>query len=453
MQQSIQQHEKQHFKTEVKSVLALMLPILVTQFAQAGYGLIDTIMAGHISATDLATISVAVSIWFPVMVLSSGIMLATSPLIAEAIGKNHQDEICLISHQSLWIALFLGILAGVFLFFMPQFFYLFNIPENLHQKAGLFLQTIAFGLPAVTLTTVLRGYTESLGFPKVITLISLISLVGLIPFNYIFMYGALGVSAMGSAGAGVANAIVQWLVLLSLLIYLQKSQHFQHVRLFQKIEYPDWRWFKRIVALGLPIGLAIFFEVSIFSSASLVISPLGDHVIAANQIAMSITGHLFMIPLSLAIALTIRVGQYYGAKDWQNLIQVQKVGFAIATAFAIGTMFILWFARPYIVQAYTHDITVQQIAVSLVAFAVMYQLMDAWQVTASGCLRGLQQTKAPMMMTFIAYWLIAFPIGLYLTRYTAFAEKGVWVGLIVGLSVGCALLIWQLKKHNQALMS
>lgn len=444
---------KNTFRNETKSVLALMLPILITQFAQAGYGLIDTIMAGHISATDLAAISVAVSIWFPVMVLSSGIMLATSPLIAEAIGKNNQDDVCLITHQSLWIALFLGVFAGLFLYFMPQFFHVFNIPENLHQKAGLFLQTIAFGLPAVTLTTVLRGYTESLGFPKIITVISLISLVVLIPFNYIFMYGAFGITAMGSAGAGVANAIVQWLVLISLFIYLQNSVYFQNVRLLQKIEYPDWIWFKRIIALGLPIGFAIFFEVSIFSSASLVISPLGDHIIAANQIAMSITGHLFMIPLSLAIALTIRVGQYYGAKDWQNLIQVQKVGFMIATIFAMCTMFILWFARPYIVQAYTHDIAVQHIAVSLVAFAVMYQLMDAWQVTASGCLRGLQQTKAPMIMTFVAYWLIAFPIGLYLTRYTTFAEKGVWIGLIIGLSVGCGLLIWQLKKRNQALMS
>lgn len=444
---------KHTFRHETKSVLALMLPILITQFAQAGYGLIDTIMAGHISATDLAAISVAVSIWFPVMVLSSGIMLATSPLIAEAIGKENKSDICLITHQSLWIALFLGILAGVFLFFTPKFFDVFNIPENLHQKAGLFLQTIAFGLPAVTLTTVLRGYTESLGFPKIITIISLISLLVLIPFNYIFMYGALGITAMGSAGAGVANAIVQWLVLLSLLVYLQKSEHFKSVRLLQKIEYPDLTWFKRIIALGLPIGFAIFFEVSIFSSASLVISPLGDHIIAANQIAMSITGHLFMIPLSLSIALTIRVGQYYGAKDWQNLIQVQKVGFTIATIFAICTMLLLWFTRPYIVQAYTYDIAVQNIAVSLVAFAVIYQLMDAWQVTASGCLRGLQQTKIPMMMTFVAYWLIAFPIGLYLTRYTAFAEKGVWVGLIVGLSVGCGLLIWQLKKRNQTLMS
>ncbi|MFB2539568.1 MULTISPECIES: MATE family efflux transporter [unclassified Acinetobacter] len=451
--ESTMQPQKKSISQELKILLSLMLPILITQFAQAGFGLIDTIMAGHISAADLAAISVAVGMWFPILVLSSGIMLATSPLIAEAVGAKKNHDIQTITHQSLWIALILGIIAGAILFCMPLAFDALDIPANLHTKSGLFLQSIAFGMPAVALYTALRGYTEALGHPKVITIISIASLFLLIPINYIFMHGKLGLPAFGGAGAGFANAIMQWLILIALVIFLKKSKAFDTVRLFQKFELPDSRWLKRIFLLGFPIGLSIFFEVSIFSTSSLVISPLGDTFIAAHQIAMSTTGQLFMVPLSLAIALTIRVGQYYGAKDWQNLIQVQKIGFAVASVFACITMILLWFGREFILQAFTSDTAVIQVAFGLLVFAVMYQLMDAWQITASGCLRGLQETKAPMYITFIAYWIIAFPVGVYCTRYAGFAAKGVWIGLIVGLSVACVLLIWQLRKRNLQLLA
>lgn len=442
----------QTWSFELKQLLKLMLPILITQFAQAGFGLIDTIMAGQLSATDLAAVAVAVGIWLPVMLLCSGIMLATSPLIAAALGAKEQQHIATITHQALWIALGLGLLGMLLLQCMPLFFDVLKIPANLHDKAGLFLHSIAFGIPAVTLYTVLRCYSEALGHPRVVTLISLLALPILVPLNYVFMHGLFGLPAMGGAGCGVANALLQWLMLLTLFFYLKKAKTFAHVRLFQKFEQIDPIWFKRILLLGFPIGLAIFFEVSIFSAGALIVSPLGDIVIAAHQIAISITSMLFTIPLSLGLALTIRIGQYYGARNHFAMRQVQKLGFLVATVFAFITMLVLWFGRGWIIHHYNDDPMVFQVAYGLVVYAIGYQMMDAWQITAAGCLRGMQDTKAPMWITLIAYWIVAFPVGIYLTRYANFSAAGVWLGLIIGLFIACILLVSRLIRNNKKLI-
>ena len=437
---------------ELKKLLFLMLPILLTQVAQTGFGLIDTVMAGQLSAADLAAIAVAVAIWVPVVLLCCGVLMATSPLIAQVIGANQLQRIPTIAHQALWISILLGIFGMLVLQLMPEFFHLLRIPENLHGKAGLFLHSIAFGVPALTLYSVLRCYCEALGHPHVVTLISLVALPTLIPLNYMFMYGFGFIPAMGSAGAGVSNAILQWAMLLVLIAYIKYAKTFAHVRLLQRFERVDRALCLRILKLGLPIGLAVFFEVSLFSTAALVVSPLGDTVIAAHQISMSITSQLFMIPYSLALALTIRVGQHYGAKNWRNMQHAQMVGFMVASFFALLTMLLLWFGRAWIIEFYNDDAEVFQVAFGLVIFAVAYQLIDAWQVTSAGCLRGMQDTKGPMWITLVAYWLIAFPLGVYLTRHVLHSAIGVWIGLITGLAIASLLLIARLIIANKRLM-
>ncbi|EXB87909.1 matE family protein [Acinetobacter sp. 272263] len=168
---------------EIKKLFQLMLPILVTQFAQAGLGLIDTIMAGHLSPTDLAAIAVGVGLWIPIMLLFSGIMIATTPLVAEANGARDFNNIPTIARQSLWMAFMLGILAMLVLQLMPFLLPLFGVPENLQPKAGLFLHAIGFGMPAVTMYAALRGYSEALGYPRPVTAISLLALLVLVPLT------------------------------------------------------------------------------------------------------------------------------------------------------------------------------------------------------------------------------------------------------------------------------
>ncbi|UNW07287.1 MULTISPECIES: MATE family efflux transporter [unclassified Acinetobacter] len=436
---------------ELKQLFHLMLPILVTQFSQAGLGLIDTIMAGRLSPTDLAAIAVGVGLWIPVMLLFSGIMIATTPLVAEAKGARTPEKIATIARQSLWVAFILGVIAGLVLQVLPLSLPLLGVPESLQPKAGLFLHAIGFGMPAVTMYAALRGYSEALGYPRPVTAISLMALLLLVPLNFIFMYGVGPIPVLGSAGCGFATAILQWLMLMSLALYIFKNRVYQNSQPFSHWEKLNGYWLKRILKLGFPIGLAIFFEVSIFSTAAIVLSPLGETIVAAHQIAISVTSQLFMIPMSLAIALTIRVGTYYGEQNWDAMRRVQGLGLMTATILALLIMLMLWVFRSEIVALYTSDPMVTQIALYLVLFAVAYQLMDAWQISAAGCLRGMQDTKGPMWITMIAYWVIAFPVGVYLSRFGDMGAAGVWVGLIVGLSVACVLLLARLYGNNKRL--
>ncbi len=436
---------------ELKQLFRLMIPILVTQFAQAGLGLIDTIMAGQFSPTDLAAIAVGVGLWLPVMLLFSGIMIATTPLVAEANGARTPEKIATIARQSLWVAFILGWIACLILQLAPLLLPLLGVPESLQPKAGLFLHAIGFGMPAVTMYAALRGYSEALGYPRPVTVISLLALVVLVPLNLIFMYGLGPLPELGSAGCGFATAILQWLMFITLALYISKSSAYQSTQIFTHWEPIDRYWMKRILMLGLPIGLAIFFEVSIFSTAAIVISPLGETLVAAHQIAMSVTSQLFMIPMSLAIALTIRIGTYYGEKNWAAMRRVQYLGLITATLLAFMTMSFMWLFRPEIISIYTSDVDVAQVAMYLLLFAIAYQLMDAWQISAAGCLRGMQDTKGPMWITMLAYWVIAFPVGVYFSRFGSMGAAGVWVGLIVGLSVACVLLLIRLYMNNQRL--
>lgn len=436
---------------ELKKLFHLMIPILLTQFSQAGFGLIDTIMAGHISATDLAAIAVGVGLWIPIMLLFSGIMIATTPLVAEANGARTPEKIAIIARQSLWVALILGIIAALILQLMPLLLPILGVPAVLLPKASLFLHAIALGMPAVTMYAALRGYSEAIGHPRPVTAISLLALLLLIPLNFIFMYGIGPIPALGSAGCGFATAILQWIMFFALAAYVFKGKAYQTTQIFTGWEKINPYWVKRILQLGCPIGLAIFFEVSIFSTAAIVLSPLGETLVAAHQVAISVTSQLFMIPMSLAIALTIRVGTYYGEKNWAAMRKVQYLGLITGTIFAVVTMLLIWFFRADIVAIYTTDYAVAEVAMYLLLFAIAYQLMDAWQVSAAGCLRGMQDTQGPMWITMISYWVIAFPAGVYLARFTQMQAAGVWVGLIIGLTVACILLLSRLYMINRQL--
>lgn len=436
---------------ELKQLFNLMLPILITQFAAAGFGLIDTIMAGHMSPEDLAAIAVGVGLWIPVMLLFSGIMIATTPLVAEANGARTPENIPSIVRQSLWVALLLGIIGMLVLQIIPLLLPLVGVPESLLPKASLFLHAIAFGMPAFTMYSTLRGYSEALGYPRPVTVISLVALVVQIPLNFIFMYGIGPIPHLGSAGCGFATALLQWIMFITISIYILKAKRYQATQPLNMFEKIDRVLIKRILKLGLPIGLAIFFEVSIFSTGAIVLSPLGEVTVAAHQIALSITSQLFMIPMSLALALTIRTGTYFGEKNWYAMRKVQKVGLMTSTLFACITMLLLLILRPQIVSVYTSDYDVSQAAIYLILFAIGYQLMDAWQVSAAGCLRGMQDTKGPMWITMLAYWIIAFPVGIYLARYTDMGAAGVWTGLIIGLTIACVLLLTRLYMNNKML--
>lgn len=445
------------FRSELGALGLLLGPILVSQLSQAAFGFVDTVMAGQASPLDLAAVALGASIWLPVMLLSTGTLLATTPLVAAARGRGDHAEIPHIAHQALWLAFAIGLLGAALLHFVDPVFHLLDTPAHLHDMTRRFLAAIAWGLPATALFAVLRNYCEGMGKPLPVTLVSIAGLLLLVPLNYVLIHGRFGLPRMGGVGCGVASAIVAWLMLLMLLAYVLKSPHFARVRLLHERSRPEPERLLAFLRLGVPIGIAIFFEVSVFAIVAILISPLGELQVAGHQIALSVTSLLFMFPLSFAFCMTIRVGHAYGRNDFAAIRHTRRVGLVALAAFATLSALFIVLTRDSLTALYSDDPAVRLLAADLLLFAAAYQVVDALQVGAAGSLRGLHDTRGPMVMTLVAYWLFALPLGyvLGLTFLTGerYGPYGFWAGLVVGLTVAAVLLNHRLARQLRHLES
>lgn len=441
---------------ELGILAALTGPILVSQFAQAGFGLIDTVMAGQISPLDLAAVALGASIWLPLYLLTTGTLLATTALVAEARGADKPQRIPIITHQALWLALMVGGLGWLLIQLSPPLLTWMGMPAHLQAETTDYLHGVSWGMPAVGLFFVLRCYCEAQARPLPVTLISIAGLGLNVLTNTLFMYGTadlpwlqgLGIPAMGGAGCGWGTTVVMWAMTATLLGHVLIAEYFRPTRLLHRWTPPDWPEIIHIATLGLPIGLAIFFEVSSFALVAVLVSPGGEIMVAGHQIALSITSVIFMLPLSLAIALTIRCGQHFGARDLQALYLTRRIGLTTTTLMACSTALILLLSREHLATQYSSDPAVITLAAQLLLFAVAYQIVDALQVGAAGCLRGIQDTRSPMQLTLLAYWGVGIPFG-YVAGSTdwlgqAWGAQGYWAGLVLGLTVAAILLNRQL---------
>lgn len=451
----------QQFKQDASQLFALVMPILITQFSQAALTMVDAIMAGRVSALDLAAVSIGSGLWLPFILFATGVLIATTPLIGEAVGQNNSHEVAHITQQSLWAALAIGLLGFVCINFMPYLMPIMGVPDNIQPMARDYLFAISFGFPGVAIYTVLRCYCEALKRPEPVTLISVMGLLANIPLNYVFIYGMpiygdISIPAMGGAGCGLSTTVVIWINVVCLTGYLYYSSHRQFVntRLFTQLALPNARAIKTLLMLGVPIGVSIFFEASLFSFASLVISPLGELALASHQVTLAITSQIFMIPMSIAMALTIMIANRYGERNLAALQQVQTTGLICAVTIASVVMLVVFFSRDGLVSFFSKDIAVQSMAVHLLIYAVGYQIFDAWQVNVAGILRGIQDTTVPMLLTLFSYWVVALPMGIYLVRYTDIGVKGFWMALLTGLGLAAVLLSIRLKqqKHKLSLL-
>lgn len=441
------------FKSYSLRLGVLALPILITQFCQAALGVVDAIMAGQVSALDLAAVAVGSGIWLPLFLLATGILIATTPLIGEAIGQDQHSQVPHITQQSLWTASVLGIIGFIVVNLAPNVLGLMGVPENIQPIATQYLHGVSFGFPAIAVYAVLRSYCEALGRPEPVTVISIIGLLVDIPLNYIFIHGLFGMPEMGGAGCGVATALVLWINVLLLAAYTSftKRQQFASTRFFYAFASPNRTQIKKLLKLGIPIGISIFFEASLFSLGALVISPLGELATASHQVALSVTSQLFMIPISVAMALTIMVSNRFGEKNIMALLQVQVTGLIWTVIIALTCMLGIWLFRPQLAAAFTDNPAVIAQSMHLLIFALGYQLFDGWQVNIAGILRGMQDTAVPMWVTLFCYWLVALPLGVYLVRFTDIGAQGFWIALITGLFLSSILLTLRLLYQQKRL--
>jgi MATE family multidrug resistance protein len=431
-------------RAELRALLALATPIIIAQLAHTAMGFVDTVMAGRVSPRDLAAVALGNSLWVPVFLLMTGILLATTPKVAQRFGSGQQQEIGPLVRQALWLALAVGGGAAALLWNAEPVLHLMRVEPSLVEPAMGYLRGVACGFPAVALYHVLRCYSDGLGHTRPSMMLGIGGLLLNIPLNYVLIYGKLGLPALGGVGCGWATGIVMWSMLLGMLWWVNWAPYYRPSRLFARFDWPQWPVLRRLLSIGVPIGVAVFAEASIFSVIALLIGGLGATVVAGHQIALNFSSLVFMIPYSLGMAATVRVGQSLGRDQPREARFAAGVGMASALAYAClsASLMLLW--RSEIAQIYTAAPEVIAVASSLIVYSALFQFSDAIQVTAAGALRGYQDTRATMLYTLFAYWGIGLPVGYGLGLADWFGEpsgpRGLWQGLVVGLTCAAVLL-------------
>lgn len=445
-------------RSEFKTLIRLALPIVVAQFAQTANGFVDTVMAGQLSPQDLAAVAVGSSIWVPVFLFVVGVMQGVTPFVARHHGAGNEPAVGAVVQQGLWLALPLGLFGFVLLRSVEPVLAVMDVQPELRPSIVGYLEGVSWGMPAITLFLGLRCMTEGMSFTRPVMAVSLIGLGANIPANYVLMYGKLGLPALGGVGCGWATGLVMWLMLGLMLAHCRLSEQYRITGWFHDITGPRLPLLLPLVKLGLPIGLAIFIEVSLFCVIALFIASIGTQVVAGHQIALNVASMVFMIPLSLALALTVRVGFNLGQNNLPGVHHALRGGMALIILLALVNSTLMVVFREQIAGIYTNDAGVIALASALLVFAAVFQLSDGLQVGANGVLRGLHDTAVPMLLTVVAYWLLGLPIGyvLGLTSWlTPFplGAQGFWVGLVVGLTAAAILLNVRVRLRLRALAS
>ncbi len=434
---------------EWRALFKLAAPIVIAQLANSAMGFVDTMMAGRVSPADLAAVALGNSIWMPVFLFMSGVLLATTARVSRAFGAGETQRIGPLVRQALWLGLLLGSILGLLMWNARPLLEWLGISPELIAPAMGYLRAVACGFPALALYTVLRCYSDALGRTRPSMVIGLLGLMVNIPANYVFIYGKLGLPAMGGVGCGWATALVMVCMMLAMAWWVRWAPHYQPHGLFSRWQWPRLAEQKSLLALGLPIGISIFAEASIFSIIALLIGGLGANVVAGHQIALNFSSLVFMLPYSLGMATTVRVGQNLGAGQPADARFAAWVAMGTALLLAcISASYMAWLREP-IARIYTSDPQVLAIAASLIIYAAIFQFSDAIQVTAAGALRGYQDTRITMLITLVSYWGIGLPTGyaLGLTELLGAAQgpAGLWQGLIAGLTCAALLLGWRLR--------
>jgi MATE family multidrug resistance protein len=421
----------------------LAYPVLIGQLGHMMMGVVDSVMVGRVGATPLAASSVAHGLFVLIMIFGIGVSMAISPLVSMAKGSQDQAQCGLVFRQALMVNLVLSILLCTGAFFSAGLIRHLNLPPEVAEQAVAYMRILALSIIPVMLFQTYRQFSEGLAImtpPMVITLMA--NLVNIFA-NWILIFGNLGAPALGLEGAGWATFITRSMMALTLLLYMIKSTRFKIYDVRFYLTRLHREMIRKILKIGVPSGVQYFFEVGAFAGAAVIIGWLGTKQLAAHQIAINLASISFMFALSISAAGAIRVGHAVGKR---NKLAIRAAGYSAIylSAGVMGCFGILFILLRYILPAlYIDDQHVISIASSLVIIAAFFQLSDGIQAAGIGVLRGIADTRIPMLITFVAYWVVGLPGGYLLGFYLNMGVQGVWIGLLMALTLSAVLLTWR----------
>ncbi len=435
-------------KRELKRLLVLMLPLYVANLMNMGMGVVDTMVAGQAGPVQLAGVALGTSVTVPILVAVGAILTIIGPMVSRLRGAGCEGKVGLLLNNAKLLSVILMVVEVVALYAGSQVFPLVSDDAEMVRVAQHYLYFLILAVPASVLMRSLQGHFEGYGHTRPAMVISFIGLLLNIPLNYLFVFGWGAVPAMGGAGCGLTTALVHYLMAGALLVFMgiypRYRRNLMHMWANRK---PEWRVVREIFSKGLPLGVASFCEMTFFCVVTLVIAPLGATAVGAHQIAINISGVLFMFPLSLSIATSIRSAYHVGARNRERFEALLRTSVVFMLVVVLGLAVVTVIFRREIIGLYTHEEVIINMAAGLLMLCAVYQLPDALQALMSGLLRGCHDTQAITWVNMFSYWVVGFPLAVLLIRtdwlLPALGPAGAWVSFVVSLSITAALLTWR----------
>lgn len=421
-------------KEKMQLIFVLLVPILITQLGMFSMVFFNTIMSGKYSAADLAGVAIGSAIWNPVFTGLSGILLAVSPIAAQRFGEKKDREVSSVVTHGVYLAFIIAILVIIFGFFLLNpILGSMNLPESVHDTAYHYLVGLSYGIVPLFIFNVLRSFIYALGKTRVVMVILILSLPINLLLNYVLIFGYWGFPELGGAGGGYATSVTYWFILGMTFFIIKTKEPFSTYLNFSDFKSFSFGKGMEILKIGVPMGLSIFFETSMFAVVTILISKFNVTTIAAYQTALNIVSFLYMIPISISMALTVLVGYEVGAKRYKDAKAYSWLGINLSILIALVTGLLVVIFRYEVAGLYSNDTAVIQLTATFLIYALFFQISDAIQATALAALRGYKDVYLAFVMTLIAYWLICLPTGYFLSHYTNLGAPGYWIGLTVGL--------------------
>ncbi|MBW4023687.1 MAG: MATE family efflux transporter [Proteobacteria bacterium] len=431
---------------EVQALVPLALPLILGQLFGIGTDVIISIVAGHIGADVMAAVALGSSLWIVVFMAVVGLMMSLQPAVSTLDGAGRGHEAGHLLAQGLMLGLLAGTLAGLLLALAgPAFARETGMPRAILSGVDAFLHGAAWSLPALGVLAACRGVSEGLSMTRPTMICGGLGLIALGPSAYGLMHGivlpAMGpMGGFGAEGAGFAIAVIFWLQAVAYLGWIRMSGRYPADAWRGRAWAPDLRVLARLVRVGAPIAVTIVLEVCMFSVATLMAGRFGAVAVAGHQVALMTSAVFFMVPLGLSLAVTVRVGRAVGQRDPVAVRRAGLAGFTVMLVAQGISAVAMFSASGTIAGLFTQVPPVVTLASTLLTIAAFFQFADGTQCVAMAALRGLQDTRVPMLLAMLSYWLLGVPLGAWLAFDRGFGVPGIWIGLMAGLTVAAILL-------------
>jgi MATE family multidrug resistance protein len=441
---------------DIRRITHLAAPVLVGQLAVIAFGVIDTIMAGRASATDLAAVGLGGSIYVTVYVSLMGVLQALAPIAGQLHGAGRSAEIGVEVRQAAWLGVALAIPGMLLLLFPTPLLEFAKAPPELVDKASHYLHIVAFGLPAALGFRIYMALNNALSRPIMVTVLQIGGLALKVPLNAWFIDGGLGVAPMGAPGCALASTLISWAWCLSGLLILCRGVAYRQLEIFTRWEWPHWDRIRPLLRLGVPMGLTYLIEITSFTLMSIFITRLGTDTLAGHQIIANLSAVAYMLPLSLSIATSTLVAQSIGARDMATARRIAWRGIRFGASLALLTGTLLWLLREPLLHAYAKDPEVVAKALPLMLFVAFYQAFDAVQVMSAFILRAYKIALIPTLIYAASLWgvglgggyVMGFGLIEALPAFTRGAS-GFWLANSISLAIAGTLLVRYFMKVSR----